>query len=931
MALTEERKRELDAAMAAGAPASEPPAPPELLEAPEARLTRLNKMAEERGEPPLTLAAVQTAQNVGKEASKGPAPSFGKQAWHAAKGAPAGLVFEPLNMIPSAVNAASSAIEQGIPKAVGAVYNFFADEPIDVQVEGEGARLPTTQDVPGVRQAEDLLASREFEEGVAPGADALRKGAEWGSAIGPNLFRKSLGSLTQRIAPDLVQGAGAASGSYLGDVYADSPIIGEMIGGVTAALAGKPFTTNAFNSAEGKAARFAKATMEDADQAIANTQEALARGEKGTVGDLSRDRGALGVERATYQDPQTRWQYDDKAAERQQQIADELRLPTDGTPKANAQAAAGAEMEAQKAAIENARLAEEGALTAQSTTDLARLNATRQQAAAAEKAATDQATAATQAAKQAGLPLATGQRPAQTAKAAQEAVSEWDKAYEAAEATPAWNEFKAGPDVNVRPMYQDVNAALKTLRDENPREYAALVKRYGGLLDEANAWKKGGAAAPADISGYLSDVRKAIEASRAGSPSGRGDNVDNVMKKLRDGMEESIASDVNPLYRDAVAKTRELYQRFRSGPLGDARSAEPELFMRSAGGAADESGAVLARQVRDAAGGDPAKLEVLADQMKAMAQREGGVTDDFINKYADALEGLPPETKQQFMDLAAANRTKESALKQATEAAKANKATQTAANSEERLLNRALEASQLKTNSKAAGLQATRMKTVLAEYAADADATLNKLLKNEGLSNVQKADDLKVLTKYMDEAGQGDAFRVAVSDRLQALLAKATDGSVAIKPKAIGDFEKMRATLINSDILDRKKAADMSEALNRTKTIKERSQAVSREMTRQGNEWDNLVASGLAALSLSAMPGTQTLLVGGAVRRMIRKYLQGNKKPAEVEALERLMLNPEEFLAAAKNAKTAEEAASMILTEVVGAGQVADILAGEDE
>ncbi|HUW13879.1 MAG TPA: hypothetical protein VM537_29415 [Anaerolineae bacterium] len=864
-------------------------------------------------------------------------PSFGQKALHVVKGAPAGLVFDTLNMIPSAVNAVGDVVEQGIPKAIEAAYNLFADEPIDVQVTGEGFRLPTTQDIPGVRQAEDLLASREFERGVAPGADALRVGAEWAAGGVPNLFRKSLGKFAQRALPDLVQGAGAAGGSYLGDVYADSPIIGELIGGVTGALAGRPINAPFSATAEGRAVNFAQDRMDDADAAVAKVQERVAKGETGTVADLAvNDAGAFNIERGIADlDIDARTAFDAKEAARQQQIANELRLAPDGTPKGEAQQVAQANTAARAKAIEDAKAAEMAAIDTRAATEQAQLAQTGQQSQAAADAAAAQARQAEQTATEAGLPLATGQRPAQTARAAQEAVSEWDKAYEAAEATPAWNEFKAGPDVDVKPMYEDVNAALKTLRDENPREYAALVKRYGSLLSEANAWKKGGTAAPADISGYLSDVRKAIEASRAGSPTGRGDNVDNIMKKLRDTMEGSIASDVNPLYRDAVAKTRELYQRFRSGPLGDARNAEPELFIRSAGGAADESGAVLARQVRDAAGGDPARLQVLAEQMKAIAQREGGVTDDFVNRYADALEGLPPETRQQFYDLAAANKGKESALKQADAAAKANEATQRTVGQQERALAQAIEAQKGKATTEAIGLQKTRLKNVVADYGQNPNKTIDTLLKNPEISDVQKAADLKVLTKYMDGAGQGEAFRAAVSDRLQTMLATATDASTAVKPKAIGDFEKMRDTLVNSGIITREKAADMSEALNRTLTSKERLKNLGYkvEMNRQGQEYDNLVASMLAAGVLSGMPGTQTLLVGGAVRRYIKRLIVSGKidKPAEVAALERLMLNPEEFLAAAAKSKSPEEAAKRIITEAVGASQVTDILAGEDE
>jgi hypothetical protein len=367
-----------------------------------------------------------------------------------------------------------------------------------------------------------------------------------------------------------------------------------------------------------------------------------------------------------------------------------------------------------------------------------------------------------------------------------------------------------------------------------------------------------------------------------------------------------------------------LHDRFRSGPLGDARQAEPELFARKLG-VADEAGAVAARQMQKAAGSDPVLLNQLNDHLKAVAAREGGVTDDFINKYADVIEGLPPANRQAFYDAAETGGKAETALKEATAMERANQVAQRTAAGETRALDAAVRAEQRAAETAANSLAKTRLKNVVADYAADPAGTLKRLLKNPETAITEKARDLKVVTKYMDDAGQGEAFRSAVGDQLQRTLTDAQNAGTRIKPKAIQDFADMRDTLVNSGIITREQSANMTDALGRTTTAALRANALAKQMATQGAEYDNLVASALAAAVLTGMPGTQTLLVGGAVRRFIRRNMQkigiSGGKHASVAALERLMLNPEEFVAAAAKAKTAEEAAKMMISQANAAAQ----------
>ena len=73
-------------------------------------------------------------------------------------------------------------------------------------------------------------------------------------------------------------------------------------------------------------------------------------------------------------------------------------------------------------------------------------------------------------------------------------------------------------------------------------------------------------------------------------------------------------------------------------------------------------------------------------------------------------------------------------------------------------------------------------------------------------------------------------------------------------------------------------------------------------------------ASVLAVMTMKAIPGaggTESLVLTGAIRRFFKHQLDlGGKKPGEVEALERMLANPDAYLeAAAKYGVVAESAA----------------------
>ena len=77
------------------------------------------------------------------------------------------------------------------------------------------------------------------------------------------------------------------------------------------------------------------------------------------------------------------------------------------------------------------------------------------------------------------------------------------------------------------------------------------------------------------------------------------------------------------------------------------------------------------------------------------------------------------------------------------------------------------------------------------------------------------------------------------------------------------------------------------------------------------------------------MSGSQQLMMGNAVRGVVKDILLGDLDPKTLAAIEDFLVNPQKWLAGIPEAKTAEEAARLLATKWIAAGQVAEIAAPE--
>jgi len=267
-------------------------------------------------------------------------PSFASKAAHVAKGvgqAAVDVLDMPYNMnqlaekatsfLPETMKTAGNkALEMTIPGLSGyrAVEQYLPDF----------ARLEKpVSELPGLKQAKEKLASREFERGVSPGADALRIAAEWGTGGLPNAFRKGA-----RVLPDVIAGAGAATGDYLSQLAGSDSPWGEIAGGVAAAIAGGRMPSKL--KTDSKAVEFVEKNLDD-PKAVQDAVEAgVARGEKGTTADLAADQGMFDIEQGVVtNDLATRKAFLKAEQDRAAQIAEDLQTPFAGDP-AQAQVAA---------------------------------------------------------------------------------------------------------------------------------------------------------------------------------------------------------------------------------------------------------------------------------------------------------------------------------------------------------------------------------------------------------------------------------------------------------------------------------------------------------------------------------------------------------------------------------------------------------------
>ena len=748
-------------------------------------------------------------------------------------------------------------------------------------------------DLPGLSQAKAVLASEE--EDASRGADALRKGVEWGAG--------GLRKLVQRgavIAPDIAMGAGAAIGDYLTD-DAKGEIGGGFAGLALSLLKGKKGVTDVANAAT--------AIRETAgDPNILETARA-AQDEVGTLADVTRNSKLYDLQSTVDATVDGSRKLDAIELARQQQIASDVINPFGRVDPKPAQEGAQQYIDSVLEDVTGRTAASRTAAAipyAAKQEGLAKATERVQRAAAEATAESDKAQ---QALLQAQVPLKSNQTLAESS-AVMSDLARAEKAVDDKASQVLWAKFKEGDGVSLGPLQQGVSDVFSQLTKTQKLYFNAKHSKLFKWIKGKSDTKIGAADAADSIRRMKATLKKAYD-----------DGVmpeDKHLEDMINALDLSLEG-ANSAYKSARESTRNLYKRWDNGSIPNALMGEPEMFAKALS-LSDELGAVNSRLLN--AANIPGMPEAIVGRLKSLVRRKQGDIDGaFMAEYESVMNVLPPQFKKQAGEFLAASDAAESAATNLKSLDKVATSTSTANATQSGILTKALAKEQDSIATQGQALKNTVGRTNLAKYAENPTDTVTALIK------AGDGDSLGALYKEIDSLGPAakEAFKSQVGKDLLAKLTKAGDAAgeraiagleAPITPKALTDFLKLRDTLTKSGLLDEVEADKIVAALKRTNSGKNRSGAL-RKLA-EGNQGIDLASSAVAAGLVNIIPGSSSsLILAGAMKRAVKGWF--TKTPYKTEAhklMEEMILDPKQFIAAADGAKTSKEAVDMVITKL---------------
>jgi hypothetical protein len=216
-------------------------------------------------------------------------------------------------------------------------------------------------------------------------------------------------------------------------------------------------------------------------------------------------------------------------------------------------------------------------------------------------------------------------------------------------------------------------------------------------------------------------------------------------------------------------------------------------------------------------------------------------------------------------------------------------------------------------------------KSVLAKYADDPPKAIKQLVKSNNV------DELERLYRYMEANGQGAAFKSQIGEELRPLLGQKDIMSSKIAGSQAENANKIRQRLEQAGVISPEESANMHRALGRTARMEDRARAVKHTLDQEATWQEKLIPSFAAAASLSALPGSHQLLVGGAVRRMFSSVLRKRADKKAIDAIEDFIANPEKYLDAVDVQQSVDGATRAIVREVLGRSVLEETMLGEEE
>lgn len=962
MALTEKRKRELDAVLDLSPGSSQ--REPIQVGTDEDKLARLNAMAADRGEEPISLESLQAAQNVGKPL---PEPPTKEKAAHLFGSWGGGLL--DIADMPYHISQAKEAVGGWIDKKAPGVRDIYNMHPVEMgkdwlfeQMEPGvlTGDVPATSVVPGLKQAreysEELKLTPEQLE-LAPGTAMAGKGMEWlgvpGISTGVGLTRSAIKGGTDalkqalpdagkqlareaKVAGSMSTGAGLGSGLGQATDREEWGMFGELVGGVTGLVAAlKTGKAANLSAAQEKMLNKLMEKFESPQEAIAALEEAVDKGEVGTLMDLTGSQNIANVEAQLMSTEVGNEALTQTMNQRVDQIYDDTMDALNNDMPAGGDRQQSVNTARQTTDRKVAQIEAEGKtqLTqAREAADVA--GDTERQIAGQERQAADQRLKLAREAEEEAARVRSDVDPGGRSDEYSGKVA---GKYNAAEtdhadtvSKPAWKAFDDGPKVDTIPMRTEVGAYLETLEKQ---ALAQLLDEFPALKGEIGSWPA--AVPPSTFTDTIQDFKSAInEASVAGKSNRHTKRLGEIVAI----MEESLTQ-ASPEYRKAVAATNEGYNRFGPAYIGDVRKADkevPETLVSNLGVAGDR-GAATIRLIKQA---EIAGVEDdLANFVKSRAVASKNLQDFLIENRA-MLDGLDPTVRNDIVRLAEAEYAKDSALTQATAQSKLAETTSRNADTAQTNLQKALEAEELKIGNQTESLVESTRKSVTAQYGKGdeaADFVVQDILTTrDGPEKLAKLrDDLLEADAAQGGVGNMDSFNARVNAQVEDQLFDVLENSAGKSREAYGDaikkFRAMRRRLVQNELLSADDADRIDEVLAQLQTNVIRKKAVARvgDIVSAGDETTNLLSAFGATALLGRLPGAYNLQLGGAARRYFQKGLEAEPTKRNIEALSKYLSDPKAFLAGIEKLDSNAAKEQFFLSKLLGNAQAAEILGGE--
>jgi hypothetical protein len=717
-------------------------------------------------------------------------------------------------------------------------------------------KAPMPSDLLGFRDAMTAVPE-SVEQAETPVMDSLRTGLEWGSGA-------AVPSSKAAKIPDLLAAGGAMLGEQIGGET------GELIGGIGGALtpAGmKGLVLPAVDKAKdffglaGKqdseteaVMRFLRGNTDDQGMVDARKaiDDALERGETGSLADMSKSPDLAKVEASSLKDAQTREAMRPVYQERMDKVAgqfDEIAPATGVNPTAPIRSQLGAAKE-QARAFETANIArgEEG-----------------------YKAALTKSVEAENAAKAADAGVGGTGRTDISSAALSDTYGTYEKQLRETLDGPAWKKFDEASQMDIAAMKADISAYTKDL-PETMR--ADMYSKFNSVL--RNVKNMGDTADPKDVQYALSAIK---DINRSARNSGDFGTLNLKLSEISDIVDSAMRTspEVGDSFKAAIKATVDKKAMLGGDVLAKARRAEPEIFAQTANFKGDQG----ATTMRNIAASDNQEIMAGAEAYLRDAIRKEGVSDKTLTTYAAALDYFP-ELKGQIQktistgDTAALAKTAEkqagSALKEGINAAKG---------------------------------KATERVSKVSKLGLSKYVSAPKKFITSNLSAADDSGQLGQVYKRLQREGKGadKAFKSQVLGTLKDEVLKiddiSADSGVALQNKINRLVENGVLSLNDMDEVSAIIAKQEGRRLRRAGGTVDTAAHVS-SMT------DDLAATALTLPLLSAMPSGHQLMAAGMLKRNFKQYFQKHRAdPKKIRKLEQMLKSPELFIQALDGKLTA--------------------------